>query len=61
MDRITPIIMKKELTASEMGKKGNRAMKQSTTPEQRKAWAKKGGWPKGRSRKSNDLEKVRSK
>jgi len=53
--------MKKELTASEMGKKGNRAMKQSTTPEQRKAWAKKGGWPKGRSRKSNDLEKVRSK
>lgn len=43
--------------ASYLGKKGNQKMREKTTPEQRKEWAKKGGWVKGRPRKqknSND-------
>jgi general stress protein YciG len=44
---------KKPMTVSEMASKGGKARAKKYPKEKLQEWARKGGWPKGRPRKTS--------
>jgi len=44
----------KPMTVAEAGRRGGKARAKKYSREQLTEWARKGGWPKGRPRKSAD-------
>jgi general stress protein YciG len=46
----------KPMTVVEAGRKGGKARAKNHSMEQLSEWARKGGWPKGRSRKPKPKE-----
>jgi len=51
----------KVITVQEAGRRGGKARAERHSREQLKEWAKLGGWPKGRSRKTKPVSKKRGK
>jgi len=48
---------KKPVTVAEAGRRGGKARAKKHSREQLRAWAKLGGWPKGRPRKTDTVKK----